>query len=146
MSTQPMLRQATVHDAPAITDLSSQLGYAMSVEATKRLLEVMSADPRYCLRVAICNEHLVGWIQGDIVMRLESGRFAEITGLVVDENYRKQGIGRQLIDELGRWAQQQDCRTLRVRCNRIRTETHRFYEGLGFEVCKEQLVFDKQLT
>ncbi|MDR0264120.1 MAG: GNAT family N-acetyltransferase [Sphingobacterium sp.] len=66
-------------------------------------------------------------------------------GLVFDNQYRGQGLGRLLTKEATDWASSFGCCRLRVRCNVIRTESHKFYESLGFKLKKEQKVFDSLL-
>jgi GNAT superfamily N-acetyltransferase len=64
--------------------------------------------------------------------------------LVIDENYRKQGIGKLLVNKAREWAKEKHIDKLRVRCNRKRTEAHLFYIALGFVEIKEQKVFESQ--
>ena len=84
-----------------------------------------------------------GWIQLSVVESLESGRFAEIRGLVVAEGERGSGIGAALVGAGEEWARARGCRRVRVRSNVVRERTHRFYERLGYRAVKSQKVFDK---
>jgi len=61
---------------------------------------------------------------------------------VIDENYRKQGIGKLLVNKAREWTKEKHIDKLRVRCNRNRTEAHQFYHALGFTELKEQKVFE----
>ena len=65
--------------------------------------------------------------------------------LVVDESYRGKGIGKKLIDTAADWLKQKGEKTLRIRCNVIRDETHKFYEHLGFIEKKKQKIFEKSI-
>lgn len=76
------------------------------------------------------------------MLRIESGYFVEIIGLVVDENYRSFGIGNMLIDYARNWTQAKGIKKLRVRTNIVRQRTHAFYERNGFTLCKEQKVMN----
>ena len=74
-------------------------------------------------------------------MRIETGPFCEIGGLVVDEGERGKGAGRALIEKAIEWSRTRDVATLRVRSNTIRTEAHIFYRKMAFEEVKEQKIF-----
>ncbi len=50
-----------------------------------------------------------------------------------------------LVEVVGKWAKSRNCKTLRVRCNTLRTESHKFYEKAEFQLNKEQKIFDRQL-
>ncbi len=60
------------------------------------------------------------------------GKVGEIQELVVDSNYRDQGIGGLLMDDLLKWADQEGCVQVEVACNQIRTSAHGFYFSKGF--------------
>ena len=84
-------------------------------------------------------------IQLHQVISMETGVYVEIIGLVVDEKYRGRGLGRLLLHTASDWSRSLDCYRLRVRCNSIRTESHKFYQNSGFILKKEQKVFDSLL-
>lgn len=88
---------------------------------------------------------VMGWIHVGIVESLESGRFAEIFGLVVGDMHRGRKIGTALLRAAEQWASGQGCRELRVRSNVTRTRARRFYETHGYSVAKTQHVFVKPL-
>lgn len=132
-------------DSEFIPDLSNQLGYISDTyRIQKRLTEILGNDD-HCVFVAVESEMLVGWIHGFYSLRVESDPFVEIGGLVVDENHRKHGIGKMLVEKILEWAALKACQKVRVRCNTVRTDSHLFYQQLGFEVQKEQKVLDKLL-
>lgn len=138
-------RNATLADAPAIARLSGQLGYATEDNVMQGRLAVILPKDDNCVLLAVADEQILGWVHGVYALRVESGCFVEIAGLVVDEHQRRKGIGKLLVEQVAQWAQSKGCNSIRVRCNVTRTESHRFYEGLGFGLNKEQKVFDKKL-
>ena len=141
-----IIRNAKIKDSELITELSNQLGYeAVNAEIQNRLKKILE-HPENCIYVATQNEKVVGWIHGFYSMRVESDFFVEIGGLVVSDNFRKNGIGKKLVDKVIEWAELKNCRKVRVRCNVIRTESHKFYEKIGFEINKEQKIFNKRLN
>jgi N-acetylglutamate synthase-like GNAT family acetyltransferase len=138
------IRNAEIKDSESIAELSCQLGYkSENIAIQKRLTEIL-ANNDDCVLVALENEKIVGWIHGFYSRRVESESFIEIGGLVVDTNYRKNGIAKRLVDELNKWAYAKECRKIRVRCNVTRKEAHIFYMKIGFELNKEQKIFDRK--
>jgi len=136
------IRNASGSDAEEIVNLSAQLGYETDVNNVTDRISKIEDDINNCIYVAVIDKKVVGWIQGLNTIRLESMAFAEITGLVVDVKYRKMNIGRKLIGEVLKWAKPFQVEKVKVRCNTIRTESHRFYEKSGFKLVKEQKVFE----
>ena len=141
-----IIRIAIVEDSQSISNLSNQLGYKSESNQIKNRLSKMLQDSSHCIYVAFINEKIVGWIHGFLALRVESDSFVEIGGLVVDELFRKQGIGRSLVDSVIKWAELKKVQNVRVRCNVVRIESHKFYENIGFTVNKEQKIFDKKLN
>ncbi|MGF1672048.1 MAG: GNAT family N-acetyltransferase [Balneolaceae bacterium] len=140
-----LIRNVEIEDSESLTELSNQLGYKSElIEVQKRLMEILKNNDN-CVFMALEGEKIVGWGHGFYSRRVESDPFVEIGGLVVDIEYRKKGIGKLLVEEIKRWASTKKCKKVRVRCNTIRKETHIFYQKLGFEITKNQKVFDKRL-
>jgi GNAT superfamily N-acetyltransferase len=76
---------------------------------------------------------------------LEMSPTAEIAGLVVDEASRGDGMGEALVHRAEAWARERGVAVMRVRSNVIRERAHRFYDRLGYERVKRQVVFKKRL-
>ncbi|HPF98043.1 MAG TPA: GNAT family N-acetyltransferase [Mangrovimonas sp.] len=141
-----IIRNAEIKDSESITELSNQLGYETLNTDIQNRLNAILKHPENCVYVATVNGKVIGWIHGFYSMRVESDFFVEIGGLVVSENSRKNGIGKKLVDKVIEWTELKNCRKVRVRCNVTRTESHRFYEKIGFEINKEQKIFNKHLN
>ena len=139
------IRIAEINDSESITELSNQLGYKSKNSDIQERLKIILENAENCVYVAIENGKILGWIHGFYSLRIESEFFVEIGGLVVDENYRKCGIGKKLVDKITDWTKLKNCEKVKVRCNVIRKESHRFYENIGFEINKEQKIFNKHL-
>jgi GNAT superfamily N-acetyltransferase len=139
------IKIAEINDSESITELSNQLGYKTRIIDIQNRLKKILENADNCVYVAIQNEKIVGWIHGFYSLRIESCFFVEIGGLVVNENYRKNGIGKKLVYKIIEWTKLKNCEKVRVRCNVIRKESHRFYQSIGFEINKEQKIFNKRL-
>ncbi|TPG34824.1 GNAT family N-acetyltransferase [Flavobacterium pectinovorum] len=140
------LRQAELKDVEFIAELSSQLGYKTSLEKIQNRISEILNNADNCVYVIIDNENIIGWIHGFYSLRVESDSFVEIGGLVVDENYRRKGVGKILVTKVIEWACSKKSNKIRVRCNTLRKETHVFYDRIGFIETKEQKIFDMELA
>lgn len=143
---QISIRLADLKDAASIAELSQQLGYSVPTGETRKKLNEILQQENHVVFVAVREERVAGWIHGFYLPRLTSEPFAEIAAMVVDENQRKQGIGKLLCKAVIRWAKEKGIKSLRVRCNIVRTDTHQFYQKLGFVEKKEQKVLDLRIT
>ena len=139
------IRPATTDDAAAIATLSGQLGYPATEEEIRGRLRTLEAGGSTEVLVAESEGHIDGWIAVRADLSLETGPFAEIVGLVVDESARGKGIGATLVAAAEDWAKEHGHTRIRVRSNVVREAAHRFYERLGYRTKKQQQVFDKDL-
>lgn len=134
-------------DADALAKLSGELGYPSSATDMRIRLGATLAHPDHATFVA---EHpdlgIVGWVHVFAALRLESGSFAEIGGLVVGKGQRKSGVGRALVEQAEEWSWERGLQMLRVRTNTAREGAHLFYLNLGFHKTKSQTVFSKTLS
>lgn len=139
------IRKASADDAPAIAQLSGQLGYPVEADVMRERLERLLQLEEQAVFVAETTE-VVGWIHGAENELLEVGRHAEIWGLVVADGQRGKGVGRQLIDAVEQWTRSRGLDEISVKSNVIRPESHPFYERLGFTRYKTQHAYRKRLA
>jgi GNAT superfamily N-acetyltransferase len=140
------LREGTVDDAPSLAALSSQLGYVTTAaEMRSRLYSIRNSE-QDVVYVAVAGNVVVGWIHGFCTLRLESGWFSEVGGIVVDENYRSKSVGKMMVEKLKQWSLDKGMPIIRVRVKKERTEAHSFYLKQGFTKTKDQMVYDTTLA
>jgi GNAT superfamily N-acetyltransferase len=139
------IRAATQDHAAAIARLCTQLGYPADAPTIARRLEELAAGDAEVL-VALVDGTVRGLIQISIHRAIESGAWAEIDALVVDESHRNTRIGRALVDHARSWAADRHLLRLRVRTNEKRADAHAFYERIGFSHSKSQRVYDATIT
>jgi GNAT superfamily N-acetyltransferase len=144
--TTPNIREAVNSDATAIAELAAELGYPTGAEQVATTLNAMAASRDHQVFVAETVEgQIIGWIHMVASIRLASGSFAELGGLVVREAYRHQGVGRALAARGEQWARAGSLGKLRVRSRISRADAHRFYASLEYLKIKTQLLFEKSL-
>ena len=142
---QIAIRKASSEDATGIKLLSGQLGYTPDILQTALYIDAINERNDDVIYVAVVKNNVVGWVHTFTTIRLESGLWAEIGGLVVDEDHRSLGIGKLLVDKSKAWCSLKGILVLRVRSNIKRVEAHQFYEKLGFTELKHQKVFEIKL-
>jgi GNAT superfamily N-acetyltransferase len=140
------IRPASAADASAIAALSTQLGYPSSEDVILARMGALKARGTTAILVATSKSSVVGWVAVREDLSLETGAFAEIVGLVVDEASRGRKIGEALVAAAEAWVKARGHHRIRVRSNVLRERAHRFYERLGYAAVKRQAVFDKRLN
>ena len=142
----PLIRQATVDDAAAISDLASELGYPSVAEVMRNRLMTLLGRSDHLVLVAVNDNAAVhGWIQAHVSDLLESGQRVDIVGLVVAQRARRTGSGRLLVEQVELWARALGCDVVAVCSNVKRVESHLFYPAMGYKNVKTQVSYRKWL-
>ena len=140
------VRPATMQDAARIAALAGQLGYPSTASEIAGRMRDLAAEGNTAVFVAEGDGIVTGWIAVGSHLSLESGPFAEIAGLVVDESHRGGRVGEALVAAAEAWAGARGYLRMRVRSNVVRERAHAFYRRLGYGLVKRQAVFDKNLA
>jgi GNAT superfamily N-acetyltransferase len=137
---------ASARDAERIAALCQQLGYPASQEEVRRRLNPIQQDEQHAVYVAALPDgRVVGWVHVYVCQLLVADPQAEIGGLVVDEDYRRSGVGRLLMQQAEQWAREKGCWAVYLRSNVVRKDAHAFYEGIGYSSAKTSMAFRKAL-
>ncbi|TDK41415.1 GNAT family N-acetyltransferase [Antarcticimicrobium luteum] len=65
-------------------------------------------------------------------LSLSATRRAQVEGVRVADHLRGQGLGAQMFADVERRAREAGCGLIQLTMNKSRTDSHRFYERLGF--------------
>jgi ribosomal protein S18 acetylase RimI-like enzyme len=140
------IRRALAADADAIAALATELGYPTTPEEIRERLRFLLPLPSQFVAVAEAAEGILGWVAAEERVLLESGRRAEIVGLVVGATVRRHGIGSALVRAAESWAQERGLGSIVVRSNVLRSEAHAFYARLGYEHRKTQHAYARKFA
>jgi GNAT superfamily N-acetyltransferase len=141
-----MLRLANERDTEELARLCLQLGYEASKEKVESRLKWILHNSDHAIFVFEKEESgLAGWVHVYGKHLIES-EYAEIGGLVADQNCRRQKIGEKLMRRSEEWAKEKGFAELRLRSGGQRKEAHEFYKQIGYENIKSQQVFSYKLS
>jgi N-acetylglutamate synthase-like GNAT family acetyltransferase len=141
-----VIRLANRKDIKELSRLCSQLGYESSEEQVESRLHRILHDMAHAVFVFEQEgSRLAGWVHVYGKHLIES-EYAEIGGLVVDQNCRRQKIGKKLMRKCEGWAIENGYSELRLRSGGHRKEAHEFYKQIGYENIKSQQVFSFKLS
>ncbi|MDF2679751.1 MAG: N-acetyltransferase [Brevibacillus sp.] len=141
------VRKAVREDASQLSDLFVEfIGTQSDTTAMIRQIEIISQKPEYYVAVACEGERVVGSAMGIVCHDLcGNGRpFMLIENVVVDPSSRGKGIGRELMTDLERFGREQRCKYVILVSEAERTDSHHFYESLGYPA-GEEMGFKKRL-
>lgn len=138
------IREAIASDAVRISSLAGQLGYAASPAHVERQLQ-RTSEERAVFVAVVPRAGVVGWISVALREGIIDAARADIEGLVVEDEYRGNGIGRLLVKAAEDWARRRNCTSMRLVTNVVRERAHEFYKRLGYDVLKTQHALKKTL-
>jgi PhnO protein len=72
-----------------------------------------------------------------------SGRVGEIQEFYIVSHYRNQGMGRQLMEAVLNYANQNELKSIEVTTNRKRIENTAIYENLGFRLTHNKFTISR---
>lgn len=141
------IRPAMIKDIPAMCRIfQNDLGYA---EGTQELVEEKFSklnQEREAVFVAVADTAVVGVIHVEKYDVLYFPTMANILGLAVASDFRRQGIGKALLARAEQWAKENGIVQMRLNSGGTRKEAHEFYRALGYNDEKTQLRFVKVLN
>jgi GNAT superfamily N-acetyltransferase len=132
------IRQADAEDIAAVLGLYAQPGMnngkVLALEEAKALFAQFAKYPNYRLFVALANGLVVGSYALLVMHNLgHLGTPSAIAeDVVVAQEVRGKGIGRQMMEHAAAQAREAGCYKLALSSNNQRVDAHRFYASLGF--------------
>ena len=139
-----IIREAKLDDCQDLCRLNkSGLGYDYPEDKTKEKLQLVLGMPTDKIFVAELDNKVVGYVHLSAYECIYYESMKNVLALVVDENYRKQGIGQRLMRAGEEWAEETGSKGIRLSSGFNRTDAHQFYQHCGYTMRKEQKNFIK---
>jgi GNAT superfamily N-acetyltransferase len=142
-----VIRAPREEDHSRLADLAGQLSYPSTPQEISRRLAGIANSAEHAAFVAeMPNSEIAGWIAVFILRGLEVDPRGEISGFIVDERFRSQGVGQHLLARAEQWVRERGCDVVALRSNVIRDRAHAFYLREGYQHTKTQKSFRKKLA
>ena len=127
------VRAATSRDAASIGNLLSQLGYDVSAAEVARRVAVLEREDKHLLLVAADDgDKPLAVLHAFRRDALEKSPQVTVQSLVVDASARRLGTARLLMQATEDWAAAQGIVEVGLSTRIDRTESHAFYESIGY--------------
>ena len=141
------IRRAVPADAPRMVALFEAWGYGAPAPEIEARLEAWEAMRDAEVLFAELDGAAAGFVAVCATPHLaRAGWFGRVTGLAVDVAFRRQGVGRALVEAAEQLARTWGCDRVEICTSRSRPESSGFYAGLGYEdVCARSARFIRAL-
>jgi GNAT superfamily N-acetyltransferase len=128
------IRDARAGDADAIACLLGQLGYPTSRAVVSNRLARLAASGADHVLVAVLDGEPVGLVTVHTSLTIADDQsVAKLSAIVVDERYRREGVGEALVAAAEDRARAAGRSLMFLTTAERRTDAHSFYRRLGFE-------------
>jgi len=144
------IRESIYDDIPLLLELLYELGRPKpqnenEIESfTKLLKHYIDDDDKKILVAEINDSKIIGLISLVFLSRLNQKTLElYVPELIISQQYHNQGIGKKLLNSSIELGKEKKCHRIRLESGNQRTESHKFYEHLGFE--NSSMFFTKNL-
>ena len=144
-----MIRKAEIQELPILAKLACQLWPHHTAGEMLAEYGVGIANPEAAFFLAYAEEIAIGFAQcqlrHDYVEGTESSPVGYLEGIYVADEYRKQGVARELLFACESWAKAKGCTEFASDCELDNTQSLRFHLNVGFEEANRIICFTKKL-
>lgn len=116
------------------TLFSIEQDFVIDEPRQRRGLAMMLKNERCCVLVAESKGQVIGMCSGQpVISTAEGGLSLLVEDVVIDKQWRRQGVGRLLMEEMIIWAVNNDISRLQLLADRNNTPALDFYRRLGWQ-------------
>lgn len=121
-------------DISAIRDiLENDLGYNCELDKLNNRINEMQKRGNYQIFVACDGDKVVGYIGCVSYLAFElENEGMKIIALAVSKEYRRKGIGTELLKTAEQWAKENNIEVILLNSGLPREDAHAFYESQGY--------------
>lgn len=143
------IRKARVEDAGKIASLAIQMWESHTIEElTQEFCDYMNKESGIIF-LAISDGCAVGFAQCglryDYVEGTDSSPVGYLEGIFVVGEYRKRGLGKDMLETCQKWAKEQGCTEFASDCELFNEDSLKFHLKLGFTEANRIICFTKKL-
>ncbi len=144
-----MIRKAETKDLPVLAALACWLWSHHTVAEMEAEFAEIIAKPDAAFFLAYHSEEAIGFAQCqlrcDYVEGTASSPVGYLEGIYVAEEYRQQGIARELLAACESWAKAKGCAEFASDCELDNAQSLQFHRNVGFEEANRIICFTKKL-
>lgn len=143
------IRKAEIQDLSTLAELSCKLWphHTADEMLTEYRKGIVNSEAAFFL--AYAGETPIGFAQcqlrHDYVEGTESSPVGYLEGIYVADEYRKQGVARELLSACESWAKAKGCTEFASDCEVDNTESLQFHLNVGFEEANRIICFTKRI-
>ncbi len=141
--------KATEKDALTVAKLAIQMWEDNVLEELAAELAELIGSSEAVVFLGEVNGQAIGFAQcqlrQDYVEGTETSPVGYLEGIFVEEEFRKQGVAKQLLAACENWAREQGCTEFASDCELDNTGSLKFHLSLGFEEANRVICFTKKL-
>jgi len=127
-------------DRLTVVDLLDQLGYPTNPKVFQKRLKNLKSKLDLLL-VAVSDKKLAGFASLHLIPLVhKNGFLARITALVVDQEFRRKGVGKALVRKLETYALKNSAARLEVTSATRRKDAHHFYFEMGYQEYRKRFM------
>lgn len=141
-----LIRECTTNDFDSVFELLKQLwpDMLLDYDALQMIYKNALESDKQRFIVALIDNRIIGFCSLTIKNNIwVAGNLGHIDELVVDKKYRRQGVGRELMNEITHIAKENICKRIELDSAFHRKEAHLFYENSGYE--NRAYLFSKEI-
>ena len=133
------IREAHIGDADRIVILLQQMGHDATREEVVGRLSALTGSAKDRVWVGEQDENVIAFLSFSMWPRFyASGYHGRISAMAVDDEYRRNGYGRQLVQYAEEFAKSSDCPRIEVTSYSHTAKTHEFYQEIGYTCVKSK--------
>ena len=117
-------------------------------EQVREMEEILGSDTEAVFVAERTEGGLCGFVEAALRSRADgcdSSPVGYIEGWYVDENFRRRGVGRALVDAAEAWARSRGCRQMASDAELWNAVSHRAHGAIGYEETARLVLFKKDL-
>lgn len=142
-------RKATTSDSEAIALLAIQMWKSHTAEDLSNSFSSLIESDNSVLYILIVDGTIEGFAQcglrHDYVEGTNSSPVGYLEGIFVQEEYRKQGFAKQLLNYCEKWAKEKGCSEFASDCELDNEISRQFHKKLGFNEANRIICFAKKI-
>ena len=93
--------------------------------------------------VAVIGDEVIGYVHANDYDLIYAPHMKNIMGIAVAEKYKRNGVGKALLAEVEKWAEETNAVGVRLVSGAARIGAHKFYHSCGYSGDKAQVNMSK---